>query len=45
MMGLTKEYFDFVKFFTSKGAINDSKCGFRDDLPETTRKGSDGKNL
>ena len=30
--GLKNESFDFVKFFSSKGAISDSKCGSGGDL-------------
>jgi hypothetical protein len=44
-MEFANESFDFVKFFTSRGAISDSKCGCGEDLPETNRKGSDGKDL
>lgn len=42
---LTEEPFDLVEFFTSKGAISDSKCGFAEDLSETSRKESDGRSL
>jgi hypothetical protein len=45
MMELTREPFDLVEFFTSRGAISDSKCRCGEDLPETTRKGSDGQSL
>lgn len=45
MMGLANESFDFVEFFTSRGAISDSKWGCGEDLPETTRKESDAKSL
>lgn len=44
-MELTREPFDLVEFFTSRGAISDSKYRCGEVLPETTRKGSDGKSL
>lgn len=44
-MELTDEPFDLVEFFTSKGAISDSKCGFAEDLSKTPRKEYDGKSM
>ncbi len=44
-MELTKESFDLVEFFTSRGAISGSECGSGANLPESNRKESSGKNL
>lgn len=44
-MELTEEPFDLVEFFTSSGAVSDSKYGCGKEFPETNRKGSDGKSL
>lgn len=40
-MELTKESFDFVEFFTSRGAISGSECGSGADLPKTKKEESD----
>ena len=44
-MELTKEPFDFVEYFTSRGAISDSECESRVNLPKTKTEESDGKSL
>ncbi len=40
-MELTKESFDFVEFFTSRGAISGSESGSGEDLPKTKKEESD----
>jgi hypothetical protein len=44
-MELTKESFDFVEFFTSRGTNSGSECGSGANLSKTKMEESDGKNL
>ena len=44
-MELTKKPFDYVEFFTSRGAIIDSERGIGANLPKTKMEESDGTSL